>query len=967
MEKMIRGGYDGLSQDWRNAVIRSKLQSLVIHEQNRLFSQPSLAASTAARTAETHQIGSDHSIVGSQVSGHQASPQRNAEVPGQPPMETGEEDENEYLIPVSVAFCPASSKSHILAAAGEAGVIEFYNSSNPNGLQECTEDLIHCHRDAIFALEWTKTGRFLATASGDHTSCIVDVAAKKPMQYLEGHRGSVKALKWSDTHPEQILATGARDGHINLYDLRTPNKANRRNPQCSIPAHCGTSKCSRAPSGVSSVEMLHSCNLLISGGTSTDAVKLWDMRMIPVGSVSQTQCYTSRCSPVQTLYSSSSCIPQLYPRICKASQKDSRYKSVPEAMERVLGKSRTLRCGYIPRNGKHVCSHPPCLSPCYDMLTHANFSRHIEHHYSFEYDEAAELDINDLLQRYSGHISVLPEEGTESLSPMEFVESTAKSVLECFDEDYDFIRSWSQTFGTQSSVEQVLQQLHTDVEKREINPAPQSHVSVLNLQVSPNQQDLLVNYSNNSIRVYNLSQPRELEYDEYISDDFHTSFNRASWDPTGNFIAATAGTTLRFWQHKYSTLPIASMYVPDSGTSTKFPWITGMSWRKDGGAIAHCGDDQYITVAHLATSLAPSISANAYQTGEITTTQELRGFHCLEQRIQEKLDVPIETVARTPVSDRHPVGNHLNKQLSEFLQQYQLLVGSVTSGLSTSPKHDQSAVLNTLEEALDRVPAFQNGPFFRTTEVPSKKHEHCVETECPLQLNIPKLRFLDAVNDEAPSPAQAFLWLVTFWFAEISSSDVGETTLAKLVSIVKQTSQRFTKTTSSSDKSNDCVESYINKYTKHFSSTFRHHTKRKVEVLGRLGCNTTRIYSVAYDGPVFALVPVTHYDVMQGLCIESYRYLRNRKRLCDFFSLVKSRMVASPTPIPLPSTNENSPPTDTVISTKQDTRKEGNSSSDKESLKRTYRGTLSSIWGVPSPDKRQRKRSRSKVVSGKPS
>lgn len=156
---------------------------MVAYTDNRVLSAPSLAGRT------------DHPLRNSELQGDEHGNTAGNEI----------QQEQDYLIPVSVQFCPTRAQSHILASAGEAGVVEFYDTSDRNKIKECPEKQVWCHQDAIFAVEWSKTGNRLATAGGDHTSAVVDAAKSTVMCYLRGHKGSLRSLKWSDINQGKEL------------------------------------------------------------------------------------------------------------------------------------------------------------------------------------------------------------------------------------------------------------------------------------------------------------------------------------------------------------------------------------------------------------------------------------------------------------------------------------------------------------------------------------------------------------------------------------------------------------------------------------------------------------------------------------------------------------------------------------------------------------------------------------------
>jgi denticleless len=80
------------------------------------------------------------------------------------------------------------------------------------------------HRNAIFDLAWARADEWVYTASGDTTLALWDTAYAEKVAVLRGHAGSVKAVAVSPRAPE-IVASGARDGALMLWDARAPAAA----------------------------------------------------------------------------------------------------------------------------------------------------------------------------------------------------------------------------------------------------------------------------------------------------------------------------------------------------------------------------------------------------------------------------------------------------------------------------------------------------------------------------------------------------------------------------------------------------------------------------------------------------------------------------------------------------------------------------------------------------------------------
>ena len=75
------------------------------------------------------------------------------------------------------------------------------------------------HMNSIMDLDFSYDDMLLATASGDQTSLIVDMAAQKPVYCLSNHVSSVKQVRFQ-SGSNKVLATCGRDGVVNTWDLR---------------------------------------------------------------------------------------------------------------------------------------------------------------------------------------------------------------------------------------------------------------------------------------------------------------------------------------------------------------------------------------------------------------------------------------------------------------------------------------------------------------------------------------------------------------------------------------------------------------------------------------------------------------------------------------------------------------------------------------------------------------------------
>ncbi|KAA8494444.1 Denticleless protein-like [Porphyridium purpureum] len=75
------------------------------------------------------------------------------------------------------------------------------------------------HLNAIFDVHWLQDDARLATASGDSTVRVFDVASQTVLRTLHAHKGSVKCVRAMPSQPN-VLASAARDGTCVLFDTR---------------------------------------------------------------------------------------------------------------------------------------------------------------------------------------------------------------------------------------------------------------------------------------------------------------------------------------------------------------------------------------------------------------------------------------------------------------------------------------------------------------------------------------------------------------------------------------------------------------------------------------------------------------------------------------------------------------------------------------------------------------------------
>ncbi|KAE8147614.1 WD domain protein [Aspergillus avenaceus] len=123
---------------------------------------------------------------------------------------------------LALPFCTASCNTNSLIAVGdEEGGIRLLDSAkdDKSGFSKAYLSF-RPHMNAIMDLEFSSDDMLLATASGDQTALIIDMATQKPVYCLSNHVSSVKRVQFQPSANNKVLATCSRDGNVNIWDLR---------------------------------------------------------------------------------------------------------------------------------------------------------------------------------------------------------------------------------------------------------------------------------------------------------------------------------------------------------------------------------------------------------------------------------------------------------------------------------------------------------------------------------------------------------------------------------------------------------------------------------------------------------------------------------------------------------------------------------------------------------------------------
>lgn len=119
----------------------------------------------------------------------------------------------------SIPFCAAGCNTNSLVAVGdEEGYIRLLDSSKEFSKVHLS---FQAHGNAIIDLAFSEDDYLLATASGDQTGRVIDMMTQTPVSILGHHTASLKQVRFQPGRGScSVLATSARDGSVQIWDLR---------------------------------------------------------------------------------------------------------------------------------------------------------------------------------------------------------------------------------------------------------------------------------------------------------------------------------------------------------------------------------------------------------------------------------------------------------------------------------------------------------------------------------------------------------------------------------------------------------------------------------------------------------------------------------------------------------------------------------------------------------------------------
>lgn len=200
-------------------------------------------------------------------------------------------------------YITAAEGKTVTAVGDEEGYVRFITKAD--GELE-PRYFWQAHANAIMDLDWSPTGRHLATAAGDRSARVLDVMSQSPLVNLTGgHDSCLRQVKFQPGNiGGYILATSDRSSKIQIWDTRYKRAA------CSIPEEVFVSPDGTVlsestssnfgdpintvwtahsrkhehnnPASVTSLQWLHpgQSHLLLSASEADATIKLWDTRYI---------------------------------------------------------------------------------------------------------------------------------------------------------------------------------------------------------------------------------------------------------------------------------------------------------------------------------------------------------------------------------------------------------------------------------------------------------------------------------------------------------------------------------------------------------------------------------------------------------------------------------------------------------------------------------------------------------------
>mmetsp|Transcript_44520 Transcript_44520/g.139647 ORF Transcript_44520/g.139647 Transcript_44520/m.139647 type:complete len:455 (-) Transcript_44520:1166-2530(-) len=194
--------------------------------------------------------------------------------------------------------CP--QRPQVLATFADTGHVHVFDAGNAvrsfeeRGVPPQSQKAIwnFSHRDEGYALDWSpmQEGRF---ATGDNKK-IIHVhsprdggAAWGSSQPMKGHTAAVEDIQFSPSEATVFASCGC-DGTVRIWDVR-----NGKGPMITVAAHIGTD--------VNVISWNRNMEYLLASGADDGGMKIWDLRSISAQEAAPIAHYTYHQEPITSL------------------------------------------------------------------------------------------------------------------------------------------------------------------------------------------------------------------------------------------------------------------------------------------------------------------------------------------------------------------------------------------------------------------------------------------------------------------------------------------------------------------------------------------------------------------------------------------------------------------------------------------------------------------------------------------